>query len=145
VFGVRGTLAFAQVKADGPTSQIPGVQRPTSDAEIYGGTLDAVLKVMPLGIGSQGRGLSVYVLGGGGVYRFRGFGGAGALADALDDAPGRTSATKWGVDAGGGIEWGIGRTAAFAEARWVNVFTGGSRAGNDYLRWVPITVGLTVR
>jgi hypothetical protein len=147
VFGVRGTLAFDQVKADGPITAgaVPAALGSTSDAEIYAATVDGVLKVMPLGIGSQGRGLSVYVLGGGGVYRFRGFGGTGPLAAALDEAPGTSSATKWGVDAGGGVEWGNGRTAAFVEARWVNVFTGGSRAGNDYLRWVPVVVGFTVR
>jgi hypothetical protein len=52
---------------------------------------------------------------------------------------------KWGVDAGGGMEWGIGPAAVFVESRWVNVFTNGSRAGNDYLRWIPIVAGVTIR
>lgn len=149
--GVRATLAFDQLHADVSAANgatLPAMSGSAPDPKIYSGTLDAVLK-FPIGRSArEGRGLSLYTVGGGGAYLFRGFGGGTQLgsvlgADKIGDS--RKNVHKWGIEAGAGMEWGLGPTAVFFESRWVNVFTNGSRAGNDYLRWIPIAVGMTLR
>lgn len=148
--GIRATLAYDQVHADqariGRTA--PALLGSAPDPKIYSAALDAVLK-FPIGRAArEGRGLSLYTVGGGGLYLFRGFGGTTVLADVLgSDEVGSSKKNihKWGIGAGAGMEYGIGPTALFFESRWVNVFTDGSRTGNDYLRWIPILVGVTVR
>ena len=148
--GVRATLAFDQVHADVATATVtaPAMLGSAPDPKIYTGTLDAVLK-FPIGrLAREGRGLSLYGVGGGGVYLFRGFGGSTQLGNVLGaDKIGSSvkNVHKWGVNAGAGMEYGLGPTAVFVESRWVNVFTKGSQAGNDYLRWIPISVGVTLR
>lgn len=148
--GVRATLAFDQVHADVATADVtaPAMLGSAPDPKIYTGTADAVLK-FPIGrLAREGRGLSLYGVGGGGIYLFRGFGGSTQLGNVLGSDKIGSSAKnvhKWGVNAGAGMEYGLGPTAVFVESRWVNVFTKGSQAGNDYLRWIPISVGVTLR
>lgn len=148
--GVRATLAFDQVHADVATAAAtaPAMLGSAPDPKIYTGTVDAVMK-FPIGrLALEGRGLSLYGVGGGGVYLFRGFGGSTQLGDVLGGDKIGSSAKnvhKWGVNAGAGMEYGLGPTAVFVESRWVNVFTKGSQTGNDYLRWIPISVGVTLR
>ena len=148
--GVRGTLGFDQVHADIATvnATAPAMLGSAPDPKIYSGTVDALLK-FPIGkVAREGKGLSLYAVGGGGVYLFRGFGGTTPLGNVLgSDKIGSSvkNVHKYGVEAGAGMEYGLGPTAVFVESRWVNVFTNGSRAGNDYLRWIPILVGVTIR
>lgn len=148
--GVRGTLGFDQVHADVATADVtaPAMLGSAPDPKIYSGTLDAVAK-LPIGqLAREGKGLSLYAVGGGGVYLFRGFGGSTQLGNVLGGDKIGSSAKnvhKWGIEAGAGMEYGLGPTAVFVESRWVNVFTNGSQARNDYLRWIPILVGVTFR
>lgn len=148
--GVRATLAFDQVHADMATitATAPAMLGSAPDPKIYSGTVDALLK-FPIGsLAREGRGLSLYAVGGGGAYLFRGFGGSTQLGDVLGNdriGSSKKNVHKWGVEAGAGMEYGLGPTAVFVESRWVNVFTKGSQAGNDYLRWIPIMVGVTLR
>jgi hypothetical protein len=148
--GVRATLAYDQIHADKATADVtaPAMLGSAPDPKIYSGTIDALLK-FPIGNSVRdGRGLSFYAVGGGGAYLFRGFGGTTALSDMLGgDKIGSSGKNvhKWGVQAGAGLEYGLGPTAVFVESRWVNVFTKGSTSGNDYLRWIPISVGVTLR
>jgi hypothetical protein len=148
--GLRATLAFDQVHADVATidATAPAMLGSAPDPKIYTGTVDAVMK-FPIGrLAREGRGLSLYGVGGGGVYLFRGFGGSTQLGNVLGGDKIGSSAKnvhKWGVNAGAGMEYGLGPTAVFVESRWVNVFTKGSQTGNDYLRWIPISVGVTLR
>lgn len=148
--GLRATFAFDQVHADVATADVtaPAMLGSAPDPKIYSGTADAVFK-FPIGrLAREGRGLSLYAVGGGGVYLFRGFGGSSQLGNVLGSDKIGSSAKnvhKWGVNAGAGMEYGLGPTAVFVESRWVNVFTKGSQAGNDYLRWIPISVGVTLR
>ena len=149
-FGVRTTLSFDQVHADQATvrGSLPAMRGSAPDPKIYSGTLDAVLK-FPIGqTAREGRGLSLYALGGGGVHLFRGFGGTTPLSDVLggdEIGTSRKNIHKCGVQAGAGLEYGLGPTAVFVESRWVNVFTSGSRTDTDYLRWIPIGVGVMLR
>jgi hypothetical protein len=148
--GFRATLSFDQLHADasGNEGALPAMRGSGPDPKVFAATLDAVLK-FPIGQSArEGRGLSLYALGGGGSYLFRGFGGTGQLAEVLGpDKIGSSDKNihKLGVQTGAGIEWGIGPTALFVESRWINVFTTDSRTGNDNLRWIPIGVGVTLR
>lgn len=47
------------------------------------------------------------------------------------------SATKFGFDAGAGLEWRLAGFSAYGEARFHNIFTSGKSA-----RYIPITFGL---
>lgn len=148
--GLRATLGYDQVHADVATADrtAPALLGSAPDPKIYSATADAVF-TFPIGQSArEGRGLSLYALGGGGAYLFRGFGGRTVLADVLggdEIGTSRKNIHKWGVQAGAGMEYGLGPTALFVESRWVNVFTGGSRTGNDYLRWIPISAGVMLR
>ena len=48
--------------------------------------------------------------------------------------------TRFAIDGGGGLSWGLGRTSLFVEGRYVRVFTPGQDTD-----WVPVSVGLTFR
>ena len=47
-------------------------------------------------------------------------------------------ATRFSLNGGGGLSWGIGNVSLFVEGRYVRVFTQGR--DTDY---VPVTLGLT--
>ena len=148
--GMRATLGFDQVHADVASADRtePAMLGSAPDPKVYSATADAVF-TFPIGQDArEGRGLSLYALGGGGAYLFRGFGGRTILADVLggdEIGTSRKNVHKWGVQAGAGMEYGLGPTALFVESRWVNVFTSGSRTGNDHLRWIPISAGVMLR
>lgn len=139
VLGVRGLFAFDQGRAK-------GINPSRSSAKVYSAALDLTAK-FPLLVGESGYGLSFYALGGGGAYRFTGFGGVAPLADALGTSTGDKNVTKFGIDAGGGFEWGLGSAAIFVESRLVHVYTTGTRtqSGNNGLNWVPIVLGVNLR
>jgi hypothetical protein len=150
MLGLRATLGYDQIHADVATADrtAPALLGSAPDPKIYSASADAVF-TFPIGQSARdGRGLSLYALGGGGAYLFRGFGGMTVLADVLggdEIGTSRKNIHKWGVQAGAGMEYGLGPTALFVESRWVNVFTSGSRTGNDHLRWIPISVGVMFR
>ena len=109
--------------------------------------------------------LSVYGMGGGGLYHFRSLdrasGLGGATLESLGDgglAAGtqpRSTRNRFGAQLGAGMDWRLGRSAVYVESRWVNVFAdrddrlelldyfGGARA--DRLRWVPVVLGVKIR
>jgi hypothetical protein len=104
---------------------------------------------------------SVYFTGGGGVYLFRNFGQASALAGYLgndvldpDDSNNESTINKWGINGGAGLEFGIGSSSLFLETRLVNVFAGRDDEPNfdsafgergSSLRWFPLVLGFTIR
>jgi opacity protein-like surface antigen len=89
----------------------------------------------------------VYLMGGGGVFRFRDIGTASGLNDRLGGT--NTSATKFGVTGGAGLELHIlGATSMFVEAPITNVFAEKSIVGGTggrNLLWVPLVAGITLR
>jgi Outer membrane protein beta-barrel domain len=58
-----------------------------------------------------------YILGGGGVYNLK------FTGDAVPAGTGST--TKFGLDGGAGLNFGVGRIGAFLEGRFHNIFTDG--------------------
>jgi len=110
---------------------------------------------------TESRTTGLYLIGGGGVYRFQDFGTNSALGGFLgndiidaDDPDNQTARTKWGLNGGAGFEFGLGPTSLFVESRFVNVFAK-RQANSDFndffgertsdVRWVPIVIGLNFR
>jgi len=101
-----------------------------------------------LGIPIENAPIRPYLLGGVGAYYLRNspecLGGTGCPID--DDE----SATKFGLNGGGGLEFGLAGFSAFVEARYHNVFTalpdldciGQSGCGRRGAQLLPLTFGL---
>ncbi|MFL5492757.1 MAG: hypothetical protein ACJ8DC_00080 [Gemmatimonadales bacterium] len=74
-----------------------------------------------------------YLIGGGGVYNFKGT-GSSTLSGNFSTSG---STTKFGINGGAGLDFKAGSAGLFVEGRFHDVFT----AGKDET-FVPITVGL---
>jgi opacity protein-like surface antigen len=93
---------------------------------------------------------SFYLMGGGGFYMFRDFGVGSGLADKFsgsDDSAGDTE-TKWGFQAGAGLEFHIlGATSLFVQTSLTNVAADRGTSGEEgrNLRWMPAVIGFQLR
>jgi len=115
----------------------------TSDPQIWSGQLDLKLN-LPLNRGSTWR-PALYLLGGGGVHYFKNFSSSFNEANLLGSGTAfqtnlntSKSQTKFGLNGGVGLSFGIGQADLFVESRYVSVFT-----PDNNTNWVPITVGIT--
>jgi hypothetical protein len=151
--GVRLDLTFNQIHADESldANALPAFRGSAPDPKVYGASLDLDWKFPYRNSAGEER-WAFYVVGGGGLNMFRGFGGQSPMAQLLgddiiegtDEAP-EKNVTKWQANAGAGLSWSFGTTSLFLESRFVNNFTSGKVQGQEDVRWVPITVGLTFR
>jgi hypothetical protein len=158
MLGLRLTLAYSQFNGSPfTTGGTAPVVLSNPDPKVYSADVNLNLR-FPF---NERRTSSVYFFGGGGLYMFRNFGSSSALGaylgnDVLDpnDSANESTINKWGVNAGAGLEFGIGTSSLFLESRFVNVYTGrdddvnfdnmfGSRGTT--LRWVPLVLGFTIR
>jgi opacity protein-like surface antigen len=93
---------------------------------------------------------SFYLMGGGGFYMFRDFGVGSGLADKFsgsDESSGDTE-TKWGFQAGAGLEFHIlGATSLFVQSSLTNVAADRGTSGEEgrNLRWMPVVIGFQLR
>lgn len=91
---------------------------------------------------------SVYLMGGGGFYMFRNFGATSALADKFSSSLDSDTETKWGFNAGAGLEFHVlGATSLFVQTSMTNVAADVGTSGEEgrNLRWMPITIGFLLR
>jgi len=156
--GLRGDLGYTQFNT-GTFSSVTGSPSQLSgkDPKVLTATANLTAH-MPL---TSSRKVNLYALGGGGIYHFRNV-EASALGaflgnDVFDgvDEPTEKNKTKYGVQAGGGLDFGFGRTALYVESRFVHVFADRSESVtfDDFfganrsksLHWVPIVVGVKIR
>lgn len=159
--GVRLDLGYSQFTS-GPFTGIGVGGAPVvlnnRDPRVLSAALDITAQV-PL---NASRSVSLYALGGGGLFHFRNFGPTSSLGgflgnDVLEspDAGNPKTRNKFGAQAGAGIDFGIGPASLFLETRVVNVFAdrndnvrfsdffGSNRSKN--VRWVPILLGVNFR
>ena len=137
--GLRVNALYNRFRGDN-TNALAVQPNRASDSETYSAFADAVLR-LPFGkfLGSTS---GFYLVGGPGVTLFRNYrdfqqqtgttvGGSetGALTS--------NNATRFSLNGGVGLEYGIGNVSLFTEGRYVRVFTQGR--DTDYL---PLTVGL---
>lgn len=160
LLGVRLDLGYSQFSGSNFIGQGPS----GSTVTITNGNpkvLSAVLNLTAaLPLGSSG--LSLYGVGGGGMYHFRDFGPTSALSGFLGNdvieqnevANLETTRNKWGAQGGAGIDFGRGPASIYVESRFVNVWADrddnvqfkdfyGNRSGN--LQWIPIVLGVKIR
>jgi hypothetical protein len=158
MFGFRLLLGYNQLNG---STFLSGGAAPITftnpDPTIYSAEAGLTMR-FPFGANRMS---SLYLVGGGGLYMFRSFGANSALGAYLgndvlepEDEANESTISKWGVNAGAGFEFGIGRGALFLESRMVNVFTGrGDEVNFDNVfgargttaRWVPLIIGVTMR
>ncbi len=119
-FGVRFDATYDRLNGE---SFPAGSANELADASILAGLGEVTLRI------PRALGLNPYIVGGGGVYRFSDYGGAGS-----------ESSTEFGWNVGGGLRFGWGFTSLFVESRYMSVGTPGERA-----TYVPIILGITFR
>jgi opacity protein-like surface antigen len=93
---------------------------------------------------------NIYLMGGGGFYMFRDYGATSGLADKFtgSDESGGETETKWGFQAGAGLEIHIlGATSLFLQSSLTNVAADRGTVGEEgrNLRWMPVVIGFTLR
>ncbi|HUF25755.1 MAG TPA: hypothetical protein VMM18_02140 [Gemmatimonadaceae bacterium] len=108
------------------------------NASVISGMADATFDV-PWGVGRSG----LYLVGGVGVHRLSDFSFEREDFIPGEEAPDRPrfiteSSTDFGVNAGLGLRFGMGRSNLFVEGRWVNVFR-----GDQDVRYIPVVLGIT--
>ncbi|MBL0938109.1 MAG: hypothetical protein IBJ03_04395 [Gemmatimonadaceae bacterium] len=160
LLGVRLDLGYSRlgsnqsVVAYNGQGQVLGL--PANRPQIYSATLNMTARGQ---IGAVG----VYGVGGGGIYRFHSFGQRTPIGEELVDESemqpvensngNRLRRNAFGAQVGAGMEFGIGAAAVFVESRLVNVF-GNTQdflssqerlRDRNAIRWVPISVGITLR
>lgn len=114
--GVRFDVAYHSLGVD---EDLLEVGEDADDLSIISGTANAVLTV------SNAGGVRPYLIGGIGMYR-------------SDPGNGLDASTDFGINGGGGLEFGLAGFSTFLEARYHNVFTD----GDSDLTMIPIVFGL---
>jgi len=133
--GLRVDLGYARLNGRSPGNA--GLTFQPDDPNIWSATANLTLDLIRWGESRRG---SLYLVGGGGVYRFSKF-----FDGDLRDLPLQTgfqssSFTKGGVNGGGGIAVPIGAASLFVESQFTSTFTEGNNTN-----WVPIVVGVKWR
>ena len=142
--GLRLNVSWNRLNGRDLANQTIGGVRYEADlanADLVSGFADAKLRLPHFGRANMLSGL--YAIGGGGITYFRNYSQFGATTgtpagqnvvrtfDAQD-------VTRFALNGGAGLSFGIGPVALFVEGRYVRVFT----AGQD-TDFVPVTLGLS--
>ncbi|MGZ8376348.1 MAG: hypothetical protein ACXWZS_03715 [Gemmatirosa sp.] len=111
------------------------------NADLYSAFADAKLR-LPFGrfLGATS---GLYAVGGGGVTYFRNFNDFGATTGtpsggSVTNTFNNEDVTRFSLNGGGGLSFGVGNVSLFVESRYVRTFTQGR--DTDY---VPVTLGIT--
>jgi hypothetical protein len=119
------------------------IEQDLPDAKLWSAFADTKLR-LPFGR-FFGATSGLYALGGVGLTQFQDYQSfqnqtgtpVGGSVVNFDPNGGRNS-TRFAINGGGGLSWGLGSVSLFAEGRYVRVFTQGR--DTDY---VPVTIGLS--
>ncbi|HYW31269.1 MAG TPA: hypothetical protein VE869_07140 [Gemmatimonas sp.] len=160
LLGVRLDLGYNQFSGRtflGRNAGAP-VTLTNSNPQVFSGALNLTAQI-PVGFI---RNVSIYGVGGGGIYHFRSFGGNSALGGflgndvlALNESNVKSTRNKYGAQLGAGVDWQVGASSIFLESRLESVFAdrdddvrfrdffGNGRSST--LQWVPIVLGVKIR
>lgn len=117
--GLSFPLMPVGIRLDGTYQRLPSSTTDDVNFNMMSATANAIFSPLPLVV------LKPYFIGGVGLYR-------GEL-----DVDGAESSTDLGINAGLGVQFGLGPLQAFAEARLHNIF-----GEDDSTRVVPVTIGI---
>ncbi len=161
LLGLRMDLGYSQFSGSNSIGMGPGgstVTLTNGSPKVLSAVLNltAHIPIMP------SKGVSLYALGGGGLYHFRDFGPSSSLSGFLgndvletNEASFQKTRNKFGAQGGAGIDFGYGPASIYLESRMVNVFAdrddnvqftdfyGTNR--NQSLQWIPIVLGVKIR
>ena len=107
------------------------------DPNIWSGTANLTLDLLRFGESRRG---ALYLVGGGGVYRFTNFFSGNRTDNEVQSAFEGKPTTKGGITGGAGLAFPIGGASLFVESRYTNAYTEGENT-----KWVPIVLGLKWR
>jgi opacity protein-like surface antigen len=131
-WGLRLDGTYNQV--GGRSFTAGGLSSNLADAKLWSGMLDATFR-LPWGVNKTS---GFYLLGGVGLHHLTNFGnGTFSSSDVGSVSSNGASTTKFGWNAGGGLDFGIGPVAAFVESRFVSVLTSG-----QHTNYVPVIAGI---
>jgi len=133
--GLRIDLGYARFNGRAPGST--GLSFQPDDPNIWSATANLTLDLLKWGESRRG---ALYLVGGGGVYRFTDFFSGDRSDNEVQSAFEGKPTTKGGITGGAGLAFPIGGASLFVESRYTNAYTEG-----DNTRWVPIILGLKWR
>ena len=135
ILGFRIDLGYSRF--NGREAGTSGLTSQPDDPSIWSGAANLTLDLVRWGENRRG---SLYLVGGGGVYRFTDFFNGDRSDNAVTSPFEGDPVTKGGLTGGAGLAFPIGGSSVFVESRYTNVYTAG-----DDTRWVPVVVGLKWR
>jgi hypothetical protein len=133
--GFRVDLGYSRLNGREPGAT--GLSAQLDDPNIWSATANLTLDVIRFGESRRG---ALYLVGGGGVYRFTDFFNTDRSDNDPESAFEGSPVTKGGVTGGAGLAFPIGGASLFVESRYTNAFTQGENT-----RWVPVVVGFKWR
>lgn len=133
--GFRIDLAYSRF--NGRSAGTNGLTTQLDDPNIWSATANLTLDLVRFGDSRRG---ALYLVGGGGVYRFTDFFNTDRSDNDTESAFEGSPVTKGGVTGGAGLAFPIGGASLFVESRYTNAFTEGENT-----RWVPVVIGLKWR
>jgi len=133
--GFRVDLSYGRF--NGRSAGTNGLAAQPDDPNIWSAAANLTLDLVRFGESKRG---ALYLVGGGGVYRFTDFFNTNRSDNDVESAFQGTPTTKGGVTGGAGLAFPIGGASLFVESRYTNAFTEGENT-----RWVPVVIGLKWR
>ena len=133
--GFRVDLGYSRL--NGRSAGTNGLTSQLDDPSIWSATANLTLDLVKFGENRRG---SLYLVGGGGVFRFTDFNNSDASDNNATSAFEGSPVTKGGITGGAGLAFPIGGTSLFVETRYTTAYTEGNNT-----RWVPVVFGLKWR
>jgi hypothetical protein len=134
-FGLRLDLGYARLNGRSPSET--GLSAQPDDPNIWSATANATLDLIRWGESRRG---ALYLVGGGGLFRFTDFYNFDQSDNDPESAFKGDPVTKAGLTGGAGLAFPIGGTSFFVESRYTTADTDGTNT-----KWVPIVIGLKWR
>lgn len=133
--GFRVDLGYSRF--NGRDAGTNGLTAQPDDPNIWSATANLTLDLMRFGAERRG---ALYLVGGGGVFRFTDFFNTDRSDNDVSSAFEGSPVTKGGLTGGAGLAFPIGGASLFVESRYTTAYTEGEQT-----RWVPVVVGFKWR
>src|SRR5215218_3292253 len=134
-FGLRLDLGYSRL--NGRSAGENGLTSQPDDPNIWSATANATLDLLRFGESRRG---ALYLVGGGGVFRFTDFYNFDRSDNDPESAFQGDPVTKAGLTGGAGLAFPIGGSSLFVESRYTSAYTEGENT-----KWVPVVIGLKWR
>jgi hypothetical protein len=135
ILGLRVDLGYSRLT--GRSAGTNGLAFQPNDPNIWSATGNLTLDLIRFGESRRG---ALYLVGGGGVYRFSKFFDVVPTPNNVQSAVEGKATTRGGALGGAGLAFPIGAASVFVESNYTTVYTRGEDS-----RWVPIMLGLKWR